>query len=186
MGRISSAVLRYLAPRMYCNSLAEVSADYLRRIGIRGVILDLDNTLVPWSESRTRAPEREWVADCRRQGLRLCILSNTHRMARLRALASELGIPHIRGGKPSRRGFRTAMTLLGTSPDETAVIGDQLFTDVLGGNRAGLYTVLVRRMSDREFIGTYLSRAAERLVFFLLNRWGHGPGGAWRATEDAR
>lgn len=184
MGRIGSVVLRYLAPRMYSGSLADVRPEHLRSMGIRGVILDLDNTLVPWSGNQTGCREREWVAECKRQGLRLCILSNTRRLARLQALAGELGVPYILGSKPSRRGFRRAMALLGTSPGETAVIGDQVFTDVLGGNRAGVYTVLIRRMSNREFIGTYLSRAAERLVFLLLRRWNRGPGEAWEAREQ--
>jgi len=171
---------------MYSGSLAEVSPGHLSSVGIRGVILDLDNTLVPWSESHTRSIEKEWVAECKRQGLRLCILSNTHRMARLEALAREFGVPYIRGAKPSRRGFRRAMAVLGTLPAETAVIGDQVFTDVLGGNRAGAYTVLIRRMSKREFIGTHVSRAAERLVFLLLSRLGRGPGEAWGTGEQGR
>jgi HAD superfamily phosphatase (TIGR01668 family) len=174
-GRLSRLVAQYLAPKLYAASLADVSPQALLDAGIRGVILDLDNTLVPWSSDRLSAVEREWVARCLASGLRLCIVSNTRRPSRLKALSQELGIPCVRAGKPRRRGFRQAMLLLDASPATTAVIGDQLLTDILGGNRLGLYTILVRRLSHREFIGTRLSRLAEHAIFSYLQRHGHRP-----------
>jgi predicted HAD superfamily phosphohydrolase YqeG len=78
-----------------------------------------------------------------------------------------MGILHVPGNasKPRRRGLRIALSLLGTAPAETAMVGDQLFTDVLAGNRLGLTTILVNPLTPAEFLGTRLiSRTAERLV----------------------
>jgi HAD superfamily phosphatase (TIGR01668 family) len=73
--------------------------------------------------------------------------------------------------KPRRKGYRLALARMGTAPEQTAFVGDQIFTDVLGGNRMGLYTILVPPLSKREFMGTRLiSRRLEQLLFFYLKR----------------
>jgi predicted HAD superfamily phosphohydrolase YqeG len=72
------------------------------------------------------------------------------------------------------------MLVLKTAPSETAVIGDQIFTDVFGGNRLGLYTILVRRIARKEFLGTYISRLAEALLLRYLRRCGEKP---WSANK---
>ena len=89
-------------------------------------------------------------------------------------VAESLGIPFIsRAQKPRRGGFHRAVFFLGVKPEETAVIGDQIFTDVLGGNRAGLYTILVVPIARREFVGTKFSRAMEYFVLRRLQRGRH-------------
>ncbi|HXG24870.1 MAG TPA: HAD hydrolase-like protein, partial [Chthonomonadales bacterium] len=75
--------------------------------------------------------------------------------------------------KPRKRGFIEAMKELGVDSSKTAMIGDQMFTDVLGGNRAGVYTVLVRPIARREFIGTKVSRAVEKALLALFRRRGY-------------
>ena len=88
-------------------------------------------------------------------------------------MARVLDVPAIsKARKPSRRAFRQALATLGTTEKETAVVGDQLFTDVLGGNRLGLYTVLVMPLSKREFFGTKAIRSLERIVLRRLIRRG--------------
>ena len=81
-----------------------------------------------------------------------------------------LGVPAISARKPRRRAFREAMRIMNTRPETTAVIGDQIFTDVLGGNRLGLYTILVVPLSKQEFIGTRCMRHLERVVLKILAR----------------
>jgi HAD superfamily phosphatase (TIGR01668 family) len=173
-------IMNYLAPREYAASLTEIRPKDLLARGIKGAILDLDNTLVPWNSSTLQPEARQWVESALADGLRLCILSNTSRIKRLQAIEAELGIPCIRGRKPRRCSFREAMLVLKTAPSETAVIGDQIFTDVFGGNRLGLYTILVRRIARKEFLGTYISRLAEALLLRYLRRCGEKP---WSANK---
>jgi len=165
-------VLRLLAPDACYASLYEVDLEDLAARGIRALILDLDNTLAEYGNATVPARTREWVQEAQRRGFRVCITSNA-RPARVKAFADSLGIPGIAYAiKPRRRSFRKALRLLGTAPEQTAVIGDQVFTDVLGGNRMGMFTVLVNPLSTAELGTTRLMRRLERRVLRQLVRRG--------------
>jgi HAD superfamily phosphatase (TIGR01668 family) len=155
---------RWLRPDSRSDTVYAISLKALHARGIRGVILDLDNTLVPWG-AREAPPElRGWIAAGRAEGLQFCIVSN-NRGARVARLAAALGLPAVTGAlKPRRGALRRALGVMGTTPATTALIGDQLFTDILGGNRLGLHTILVRPQSRKEFVLTRAVRWAERLV----------------------
>ncbi len=165
-------LLRLVAPRQFTESVYTLNLDALAARGIRAIIFDLDNTLAPW---RTGLPGRrlaDWFGDLRARGFRACILSNAPE-SRVRQFTSVLGVPGMsKAGKPRAGAFRDALNLLEAAPDETAMVGDQLFTDVLGGNRLGLWTVLVVPVSGRDFPLTRLVRAAERFVLRALERRG--------------
>ena len=156
-------MIRKLTPDLFVPSIFAISLARLGRRGIRGLIVDLDNTLVSWSEQEASSDLLTWIETAKQAGFRLCLLSNnlTLRVEHFAALFDVPGIP--RAGKPGRRAFRRAMDILGTGPENTAVIGDQIFTDVFGGNRLHLYTILVRPVADREFWSTRLVRRVERL-----------------------
>jgi uncharacterized protein len=156
-----------LTPDMIVRHVGDVTAAILNERGIRAVISDLDNTLVPWKDEAATEEVTTWLLTLKEAGIRVCIASNTHRMSRLNRVAERLGILHVptNAGKPGTRGLRHALDLLDAAPNETAMVGDQLFTDIVAGNRLGLTTVLVNPLSPREFIGTRLiSRTAERFV----------------------
>jgi HAD superfamily phosphatase (TIGR01668 family) len=167
--------LRLFCPDRYCVSgVTEIEPQGLVRDGIRAVLLDLDNTLVGWQRSDVSAEVLAWLQALRDAGIGMYLVSNTRFGRRLQALSSRLGIPYVRRAwKPRRRGFRSAMQELGVGPDQTAVIGDQMFTDVLGGNRLGLRTIMVRPMARREFVGTKVSRAFEAVMleWFRMKGW---------------
>jgi len=166
------SMLRLLCPASYVPSIFDVDVNALAGAGVKGIILDLDNTLIHW-KSDTPGPEiLDWFKMLKAKGLRACIVSN-NMGPRVRHMAGLFGIPSVpRAAKPRRRAFREAMELMGTSPQETAVVGDQVFTDILGANRLGLLSVLVVPISSREFVGTRLVRAVERLVLSHLARKG--------------
>jgi len=166
-------LLKLLCPSEYVQSVSGIDIQGLLGRGICAVLADLDNTLVPW-QGREISPETaEWIAEARRQGLKICIVSNTRSGGRLRSLAETFGVPFVRKGlKPRGAGFREALKLLGEAPSAAAVIGDQIFTDILGGNRLGAYTILVRPLHRREFFGTKMSRLFERVILRLLERRG--------------
>lgn len=158
--------LMALCPERYCpNGVTEIDARQLRAEGAQAVLLDLDNTLVGWHRRDVPAAVVEWIESLKAAGLKLCLVSNTRYGERLRTLASELEIPFVRRAwKPRRRGFREALAELGVAPEDAVMVGDQVFTDVWGGNRMGMRTILVRPMYRREFLGTKISRAVERVL----------------------
>lgn len=134
--------------------------------GFRGLVLDVDNTLCAWEWDHAVIPEAvaAWVEEAKTRGFRLIIISNG-RPGRVAEVAERLRLPFLaRARKPLRRGFKQALALLGTTPSATAVIGDQLLTDVLGANRMGLHSILVPAVSAREFAGTKLSRLLEGVL----------------------
>jgi len=166
-------IARLFCPTSTAPSLPEVDVDDLRSKGIEFLILDLDNTIVAWQRSNVSDEVIRWVRDARESGMKLCVASNTRNPRRLSEIAGMLGIPFVcRAAKPRRKAFRTAMDSMGAEPERTAVIGDQIFTDVVGGNRAGLHTILVTPIHRREFIGTKVSRLFESLVLYWLRRRG--------------
>ena len=156
-----------LTPDILVTHVSVITSAFLRERGIRAVVSDLDNTLVAYHGDEIAAEIAAWLLDLREAGIGVCIASNTRRMTRLERLAGAMGILHVPGNaaKPRRRGLRVALSLLNSTPANTAMVGDQLFTDILAGNRLGLTTILVNPLTPREFIGTKLiSRPAERLV----------------------
>lgn len=171
-------MLRWLAPDEYLPSVRHLDLRRLRARGIRALIVDLDNTLAPWRGGLPAPEVAAWVEEARRLGMGVCIVSNSWG-GRVHEVGQALGVPVVGAAvKPRRSAFLRAMRLLGSDPGETAVIGDQLFTDVLGGKRLGLYTVLVVPLSRREFLGTRLVRRLERWVLRRLEQGGRlaGPG----------
>ena len=166
-----SCFMDLLLPNRFAASLTDIDVEDLRNKGFESVILDMDNTLLPWKDSVVPKPVVEWVEWAKSKGLKLCIVSNTHNPKRLIKIADDLGISCIhRALKPRRDGFEKALRTLDCDPERTVVVGDQIFTDVLGGNLSGMYTILVKPMHRREFVGTKLSRLFEYLILQLIAR----------------
>lgn len=173
-------MLRLLTPDVVSPSLFELSLDALRERGVRGLLVDLDNTLIPYKHRDVTPEAEQWVKDALSRGFGLCIASNA-RTARVRRFADAFGVPGIpNSAKPTARPFRKGMALLGTAPQETAIIGDQLFTDVLGGNRLGLHTVLVNPLSDIDLGATKVMRRLERRAWRRLLERGFLSEADWR------
>ncbi|HHX50840.1 MAG TPA: YqeG family HAD IIIA-type phosphatase [Clostridia bacterium] len=157
-------MLNLLKPDLYVNQLQDVPLPELIHAGIRGIIIDLDNTITAWNSPEVTGDIFNWFQEMKQHQFQVCLVSNNGK-ARVAVVADKLGIPFIfKASKPRRRSFRQAMEVLGTKPPETAVIGDQVFTDVLGGNRLNLYTILVVPLNKREFIGTRFMRQLENIV----------------------
>ena len=157
-----------LRPNLRAERVWDVDPKMLRARGIRGLVLDLDNTIVDWNRWELRDQVKQWAQEARRAGMRCCITSNTRGVDRIKAVADQMGAQWMaNAGKPRRRACLRAMELMGTAPPETAVIGDQIFTDVLAGNRLGLVTILVGALSRADFPGTKIARLLER----MLGRW---------------
>ena len=131
----------FLVPDLAAGGLAEVSLDLLRAWGVRGIIVDLDNTLVTY-DGRTLAPEvQAWVARALAARFRIVLLSNNFE-ERVAGIGAHLGVPTVSNAlKPLPKGFLRALRVLGTPRAQTVVIGDQVFTDVLGAKLLGLRAI---------------------------------------------
>lgn len=168
--------MRRLVPSLFVESVYEIDLEQLKSRGVRGILTDLDNTLVRWDEPDATPKILQWLDHVRdTYGIKVCIVSNNNH-SRVERFAKPLNIPFVASAKkPSNLPFRRGLDVLGTKPEETVVIGDQLFTDVLGGNRMGLYTILVAPVGEKEFIGTKVLRAMERVAFSYLRKRGMLP-----------
>lgn len=162
---------RLLFPDMYVPSILEIKPEELRKNGIKALLMDLDNTIVPRDCNKFSSEIKDWLMDLKVKGIKLCIVSNNS-TTRVNSLAGPLQIPCVvRAVKPRRQPFLRALAILGVSAKETAVVGDQIFTDILGGNRLGLFTILVVPMEGKEFWATKLiNRRLEKMIINRISR----------------
>jgi uncharacterized protein len=137
--------------------------------GIRALLLDLDNTLVDWRQEYLRPEVSAWARVCRSLGIALCICTNARRTRRVVPVAARLGACYVvAAGKPGINACRHALELVHATAAQTAMIGDQVFTDIWGANRAGLISILVKPLCPRDFPATKITRFFERRV---LQSW---------------
>lgn len=161
-----------LCPNLVIKSLQEINICNIKESGIGGFIFDLDNTIIPWDSPTMHPDNVEWIHTLIRNGFKVCLLSNNI-SSRVSSIATEFNIPFVsRAYKPAKTGFRRAASLMQLKPAEVAVVGDQLFTDILGGNRLGMYTIWVSPLSSHEFIGTKLTRQLEKITVRILRAKG--------------
>jgi len=137
-------------PKLYVDNINEITADFLKSNGIRGLILDIDNTLVPNHVADADENAVRWIESMKTSGLKLCIVSNGARKRVVRFNERLMLYAIHRAMKPARKSFLKAAGLLGLQNRQIAVVGDQIFTDIYGGNRAGMFTILVKPIDTRE------------------------------------
>lgn len=154
-----------LKPDLYYRSVTDIDLDDLGSRGVRVLLLDLDNTLVPRNTTEATQEVHRWVDAAKGSGFQLVICSNNWH-ERVREAAAALAVPIMgKGTKPLPGVFRRALAHVGSEPSAAAVIGDQVFTDILGGNLLGATTVLVVPLAEgTDLPHTRVLRALERLV----------------------
>jgi len=165
-------ILKYLSPREHVDNVLLINPQHLKKKGIRGIAIDLDNTLLPWKDDTFLPEVLAWVMELKNNGFKICIVSNA-KPQRVKDLSKILDVPAVwKAVKPSKGAFRKALSILELEPSKVAMIGDQIFTDTLGGNRLGLYTILVNPLEKKEFVLTMQVRKVEKLVLRALRRRG--------------
>ncbi len=151
-------------PDGFADRLSSVSLDELGARGTRGIIVDLDNTLVGYGEDEMAPVDAAWVRSARDRGFAVCLLSNNF-TERVERIGRELGVPTVPGAlKPLPRGFLRALRVLGTPKSATVVVGDQLFTDVLGAKFVGIRAILTEPLVAHDWHGTRVLRFFERVL----------------------
>ena len=155
-----------LFPRAYCESAYDIDYEGLYEEGCRGVIFDIDNTLVEDQQEATKNAV-DLIDKIRRIGMQSFILSNNHE-ERVRLFAEAVGARYIfEAKKPLAKGYVRAMEMLGTDRSSTVFVGDQIYTDIWGANNAGVFSILVAPVNPRELFHIRLKRLLELPVLML-------------------
>lgn len=153
-----------LRPDLYHTGVHAIDLDALQARGIDTLLMDLDNTLLPRDTNQVPQSLIDWAGTLRGHGFKACLVSNNWH-ERVKAVADELGFDLVsKAIKPLPFAFLRALGKVGSARRSTAVIGDQIFTDILGGNVLGMYTVLVEPLSTSDLPHTLLLRRLERAV----------------------
>ncbi len=162
-------MLQSFYPGEYVDSTYVIDFDKLYAEGYRGLIFDIDNTLVPHG---AKADERakKLFAHLKETGFTCCLLSN-NKEPRVKMFNDDVQVNYIfKAGKPSVKNYRKAMEIMGTEVRNTLFVGDQIFTDIYGANRAGIRTILVKPIHPKEEIQIVLKRYLEKIVLFFYKR----------------
>ncbi|MBS4199746.1 YqeG family HAD IIIA-type phosphatase [Bacillus sp. FJAT-49732] len=165
-------MLKKFLPSEYVKSIYHIKAEELKAKGIKGIITDLDNTLVEWDRPNATPMLIDWLEELEQHNIKVTIVSNNNEQ-RVRIFSDPLRIPFIyKARKPLGFAFRKAIQMMGTTKDETVIIGDQLLTDVFGGNRSGIYTILVIPVANSDGFFTRFNRKIERRIMANFKRKG--------------
>lgn len=149
-------------PDDYIKSIFEIDTDALTQKGIKAIIFDIDNTLVSYDVEEAPKEIINFFKELQEKGFKICLFSNNSKERVIRFNSGLKVIAIHRANKPLTRKFKLAMKLLKTDKTSTAIVGDQIFTDVYGGNRAGMMTILVVPVSDKDELITKVKRGIER------------------------
>lgn len=160
--------MAFFKPRMRIGKMTDLTPEMLRSAGIRALLLDIDNTMTTHDNPVPAEGVREWLDRMKAEGFLLMIVSNNNG-ERVRKFSGLLGLDFEgKARKPLPTGFRRACRRLGIRPKEAAVIGDQIFTDIIGGNLLGAYTIMTELYEPEPMLFFKFKRACER---FIMKFW---------------
>ena len=159
-----------LLPSIRCEKLTDVRADYLQKRGIRLLMLDFDNTIVPYTTCVPTTVMEKWLEDMLASDIQLCVVSNSKR-DRVKVFCEKYGLDCItHSRKPFSKGIRQCLVKYSATPAESAIAGDQIYTDTLGGNCAGLTSILVRPIDNHNFWLKARHVLEQPFIFMARNR----------------
>ena len=151
-------------PNIYYNNVNEIKIGFLIKNKIKALILDVDNTLIDRNKNLSKEII-EWSNELQGQGIKMYILSNTNKKEKVRAVAEKLSVPYeMFAKKPFKKGFLKIQKILNIKPENIAVVGDQLFTDIIGGNRCNMFTILVDPVDKKDYWYTAWKRPIENKI----------------------
>lgn len=153
-----------LYPNAYLKNVKEITIDFLNKNNIKALILDVDNTLIDFNKKMLDGIE-EWCKNLKKQGIKLFIVSNSNQKTKVEMVAKKLELQYIHfATKPFKRGFRKAAKMLQEKNENIAVVGDQIFTDVIGANRCKMFSILVEPIEKKDLLVTKIKRPLENYI----------------------
>ena len=165
-------MLKKFFPSVYAENVFSIDYESLYKKGCRGIIFDIDNTLVPHDEPVDEAA-RVFVKKLKELGFGICLISNNDE-ERVRTFADPLEVSYVyKAWKPKREGYEQGMQILGTDVSNTLFVGDQIFTDVWGARRAGVFSILLDPINPKEEIQIILKRIPEKFIKWNYRRKHH-------------
>ena len=151
-------------PKLYLEKATDITEEMLLENNIKGIILDVDNTLIYYNKDLL-ANVDVWCKNLQQKGIKFCIVSNSNKKEKVKMVADKLDIPYISFGmKPLKRGLNKAKKILGLKNEEIAVVGDQIFTDVIGANRNKMFSILVKPLETKDILITRIKRPFEEAI----------------------
>ncbi len=153
-----------IQPNAYFKNVQEITIQFLMKNKIKALILDIDNTLIDYYKNLSDEVVK-WAVELQGQGIKMYILSNTNKKEKVEKVANKLEIPYIMfAKKPSKKGFLKIQKELNLKPENIGTVGDQIFTDVIGGNRCEMFTILVDPVTPKDYWYTAWKRPIENKI----------------------
>ena len=153
-----------ITPNAYLKNVQEITIEFLQKNEIEALILDVDNTLIDYYKNLSEDVIK-WSNNLKENGIKLFILSNTNQKEKVQTVAKKLNLPFINfAKKPSKSGFLKVQKELKINSRNIGVVGDQIFTDIIGGNRCKMFTILVDPVTEKDYWYTAWKRPIENLI----------------------
>ena len=153
-----------LYPNAHFNNVREITINFLQNNKINALMLDVDNTLIDYDKNLSQDTV-EWAENLKKNKIKLYILSNTNKQEKVKEVARKLQVEYIYfAKKPMKSGFRKVQKILNEEPENIGVVGDQIFTDVVGGNRCKMFTILVEPIAEKDIWITLIKRPIENAI----------------------
>ena len=164
-------MFKFLYPKEYLSSVFEITAEKVKKLGLDTVVFDIDNTLVPYWIKVPDEKIKAFFKELSDNGIKMGVLSNSKEI-RSKTFCEPVNMTYVyRAKKPGIKGFFELMEKLGSEAENTMIAGDQIFTDVWCGNKAGAYSVLVKQVSPKDEFITAPKRPFEKVIlYFYLKR----------------
>ena len=153
-----------LYPIAYFCNVGEITYEFLEKNNLKALILDVDNTLIDYDRNLSEE-NIIWANSLKEKGIKLYILSNTNKKEKVEVVSKKMDIPYINfAKKPFKSGFEKVKRILNEDYKNIAVVGDQIFTDVLGANRCKMYGILVEPVGKKDILLTRVKRPIEQFI----------------------
>jgi HAD superfamily phosphatase (TIGR01668 family) len=158
-------------PKLYLEKVTDITIEALKENNIKGLILDVDNTLIDIDRKMIDGLV-EWKNNLEKNNIKFIILSNSNKKDKVETVAKNLNISYLGfAKKPFKSGFKKAAEKLNLENEKIGVVGDQIFTDVIGANRCNMFSILVKPISEKDLLITKWKRPLEnKIIQKFLNK----------------
>lgn len=151
-------------PKLYCKKVTDITVQYLKDNNIKALMLDVDNTLLDFDLNIIEGLE-QWYEELKKENIKCIIVSNSNKLKKVKMISELLEIPYVMfATKPFKRGFKKAQKILDVNYENIGVVGDQIFTDIIGANRLKMFSILVHPIAEKDLWMTKIKRPLEELV----------------------